>query len=188
MSISWYPTRLSRGPCSTIFASIHPPFSPSSSKTTMRWPPWLATPSEKGEENVKDEDKPTEDWPSSLNATDWSHYRDPRNVIPIVLLTATVLGSYSVYRSYLRRIPDASLIQPTFWRKRSLFGRVTRVGDGDNFRLFHTPGGRLAGWEWVPGRKVPSERADLKDNTVCAVACNDTLRGERMDEMGIDAA
>ena len=43
------------------------------------------------------------------------------------------------------------------------------MGDGDGFRLFHMPGGRLAGWEWLPWRKVPQGRAGLKDNTVCVV-------------------
>lgn len=36
-----------------------------------------------------------------------------------------------------------------------MFGQATSVGDGDNFRLYHTPGGRLLGWGWMPGRKVP---------------------------------
>lgn len=43
------------------------------------------------------------------------------------------------------------------------------MGDGDGFRLFHMPGGRLAGWEWLPWRRVPQGRAGLKDNTVCVV-------------------
>jgi len=41
------------------------------------------------------------------------------------------------------------------------------VGDGDNFRLFHTPGGRLGGWEWFPGRMIPKEKKALQDKTVC---------------------
>jgi hypothetical protein len=40
------------------------------------------------------------------------------------------------------------------------------VGDGDNFRVFHTPGGRLAGWGWLPWRRVPKEKKDLKNKTV----------------------
>ncbi|KAL8748249.1 MAG: hypothetical protein Q9184_007469, partial [Pyrenodesmia sp. 2 TL-2023] len=52
------------------------------------------------------------------------------------------------------------------WRKRSLFGYVTSVGDADNFRIFHTPGGRLAGWGWLPWRRVPDKVKELKDNTV----------------------
>ena len=129
----------------------------------MRWPPWSS--------KDPDEKKPVK-WTDSLNATDWTHYTDPRNVIPVVLLTATALGSYSFYRSYLRRIPQATLIQPKFWRRRSLFGRVTTVGDGDGFRLFHMPGGRLAGWEWLPWRRVPEGRAGLKDNTVRVAGCD----------------
>ena len=110
-------------------------------------------------------DKPVS-WTSTLNSTDWSHYRDPRNFLPILLLTGTCLASYSFYRSYLRRLPTAALIPPPFYRKRSIFGRVTSVGDGDNFRLFHTPGGRLAGWGWLPWRQIPSDKKALKDNTV----------------------
>ncbi len=33
------------------------------------------------------------------------------------------------------------------------------VGDADNFRLFHTPGGRLLGWGWL--RQIPEARKDL---------------------------
>jgi len=124
----------------------------------MPWWPWSS--------NDEDDKRKPVKWSETLNTTDWSHYTDPRNVIPVVLLTATVLGSYSFYRSYLRRIPQANFIQPGFWRKRSLFGRVTRVGDGDNFRLFHTPGGRLGGWGWFPGRIVPKEKKVLQDKTV----------------------
>ena len=125
------------------------------------WWPWSS-------QDEKDKKKVVK-WTDSLNRTDWSHYTDTRNLVPVVLLTTTIIGSYAFYRSYLRRIPQASLIQPGFWRKRSLFGKVTSVGDGDNFRLFHTPGGRLAGWGWLPGRRVPSERKELQDKTVCAV-------------------
>lgn len=127
--------------------------------------PWTWPWSSEGDRN-KDKKKPIR-WADSLNATDWTHYTDPRNVIPVVLLTATILGSYTFYRSYLRRIPQAGYIEPAFWRKRSLFGRVTSVGDGDNFRLFHTPGGRLAGWGWMRNRRVPEEKKELKDRTVC---------------------
>ena len=124
----------------------------------MPWWPWSSN-------DDKDKKNPVK-WTESLNATDWTHYTDPRNVTPVVLLTATVLGSYTFYRSYLRRIPQANLIGPGFWRRRSLFGKVTSVGDGDNFRLFHTPGGRLAGWGWMLGRRIPKEKKELKDRTV----------------------
>lgn len=127
----------------------------------MRWPSWSS-------QSIKDQDGNTKSvsWTETLNATDWAHYTDPRTVIPTIILTGTTLLSVRFYRSYLRRIPQATNIQPGFWRRRSLLGRVTSVGDGDNFRLFHTPGGRLAGWGWIPGRKVPEKREDLKEKTV----------------------
>jgi hypothetical protein len=43
---------------------------------------------------------------------------------------------------------------------------VTSVGDGDNFRIFHTPGGRLAGWGWLLWKRVPRGKKELRDNTV----------------------
>lgn len=125
----------------------------------MRWPPWSS-------KKDGDEDKRYVSWPDSLNAIDWKHYTDPRTVVPTVLLTTTILVSVRLYRSYLRRIPEATYIRPGFFRKRSLFGTVTRVGDADNFHLFHTPGGRIAGWGWLPGRKIPEKKTDLKRNTV----------------------
>ena len=126
----------------------------------MRWPPW----STDSDRNGDDKRRPIS-WSDTLNATDWAHYTDPRNLIPTLLLTTTILASVRLYRSYLRRIPEATYIRPKFFRKRSLFGTVTRVGDADNFHLYHTPGGRLAGWGWMPGRKIPDKKA-LKGNTV----------------------
>lgn len=97
----------------------------------MRWPPWSA----ESERDRNDKKKPVS-WTDNLNATDWSHYTDPRTVIPTILLTTTILVSARLYRTYLRRIPEAAHIKPTFFRKRSLFGTVTRVGDADGCRLF----------------------------------------------------
>ncbi|TAQ90175.1 hypothetical protein B7494_g1513 [Chlorociboria aeruginascens] len=127
----------------------------------MRWPPWSSN-----SEKEKYDRKSKPPWTDSLNATDWSHYTDPRTIIPTVLLTTTLLVSIRLYRSYLHRIPEATHIRPGFFRKRSLFGRVTSVGDADNFHLFHTPGGRIAGWEWLPGRKIPAKKSALKGNTI----------------------
>ncbi|KAI2640588.1 SNase-domain-containing protein [Hypomontagnella submonticulosa] len=114
----------------------------------------------------KDDDssKRAVSWSDSLNGTDWQHYKDPRNWVPTLLVTTTVLASLQIYRSYLRRIPGAVHIQPNFFRKRSLFGQVTSVGDGDNFHLYHTPGGRLAGWGWL--RNVPAKKAELRNRTI----------------------
>ncbi|KAI0196873.1 SNase-domain-containing protein [Astrocystis sublimbata] len=103
-------------------------------------------------------------WTSSLNRTDWDHYKDPSNWIQTVLVTTTVVVSLQIYRSYLRRIPGTVYVRPSFYRRRSLFGHVTSVGDGDNFHLFHTPGGRLTGWGWL--RRVPSKKVELKNRTI----------------------
>lgn len=124
--------------------------------------PW---PFSSSREKEKDSDRRLVSWTESLSATDWEHYKDPRNWVPTLLVTTTVIASLQLYRSYLRRIPGATHIQPNFFRKRSLFGRVTSVGDGDNFHLFHTPGGRLAGWGWL--RRVPTKKVALKGKTVC---------------------
>jgi endonuclease YncB( thermonuclease family) len=131
----------------------------------MRWPPWSP------KSDKEQDDKSYIQWAENLNATDWSHYKDPRTVG--VVLAAAIASSLTtviagkVYRSSVRRIPGAGFIKPTIFRKKSLFGTVTRVGDGDNFHLFHQPGGRLMGWGWMPGRRLPKNKADLKGETVC---------------------
>ncbi|KKY14420.1 putative nuclease domain-containing protein [Phaeomoniella chlamydospora] len=83
-----------------------------------------------------------------------STYTNPSVLVPTVLLTTVLLSTISLSRRYLTHFPSASHIPPSFFRTRSLFGRVTSVGDADNFRLYHTPGGRLAGWGWL--RHIPS--------------------------------
>ncbi|ODH53593.1 hypothetical protein GX48_00011 [Paracoccidioides brasiliensis] len=110
---------------------------------------------------------PKRGWNTSLTARDWAgEFKDPRNLIPTLLLTGGILFCVRIHRQYLRRIPLATNISPTYFHKRSLFGRVTSVGDGDNFRMYHTPGGRLAGWEWLPFRRVPRVKKELKDRTI----------------------
>lgn len=104
------------------------------------------------------------DWNGIINSTDWTQFSEPRTIIPTVLLTGGILFSIHVHRKYLRRIPEVANISPSLFRRRSLLGRVTSVGDGDNFRLYHTPGGRLAGWDWL--RKVPTSKKELRNRTV----------------------
>ncbi|KAF2084003.1 P34-Arc-domain-containing protein [Saccharata proteae CBS 121410] len=123
---------------------------------TMRWP-WSSTP-----------DHDTTTTPLSWTSlADWQQrFRDPANLVPSVLATATALGAVAFYKTYLRRIPTVDHIKPKAFRQRSVFGQVTRVGDADNFHLFHTPGGRLAGWGWMPGRRVPEEKKELRARTI----------------------
>lgn len=95
---------------------------------------------------------------------DWHSYITPQTLISTAVLTSGCIGFYKFYRTFLRRIPAAGNISPAFFRKRSVFGKVTSVGDGDNFRIYHTPGGWLAGWGWW--RSIPTNKKALKDNTV----------------------
>ncbi|KAI9750598.1 MAG: putative endonuclease lcl3 [Candelina submexicana] len=138
----------------------------------MRWPPWSSIPpsppskpSELDDPSPPPAPKPLISWSTSLNSTDWTHYTEPRTLIPTILLTSTALVFARIYRSYLRRIPEAANVEKAWFRKRSLFGYVTSVGDADNFRLFHTPGGRMTGWGWLPGRRIPKARAELRERT-----------------------
>lgn len=85
----------------------------------------------------------------------------------LFLQFSVVFGAIMVFgfwKSHLRRIAKAGNIDEKYYRTRSLLGKVTHVGDGDNFRMFHTPGGRLAGWGWL--RKVPVGKQELKGRTV----------------------
>lgn len=127
---------------------------------TWHWPVADSTPA-----STSPRDSKATDWNKSLNATDWAAFKETRTLIPTVILTGSILALVRIRRR-LRRFPDASSISPAFIRKRSLFGRVTSVGDGDGFRMYHTPGGKLTGWGWLPWKKVPTSKKDLKDKTV----------------------
>ncbi|KZT36256.1 nuclease [Sistotremastrum suecicum HHB10207 ss-3] len=74
----------------------------------------------------------------------------------------STLAGAAVYRRYVKRIPNSEWITPVDLQKRRFIrGVVTSVGDGDNFRLFHTPG---LGWNWpLKVRRIPKK---LKDQTI----------------------
>ncbi|ORY08828.1 putative endonuclease LCL3 [Clohesyomyces aquaticus] len=125
----------------------------------MRWP-WTG-----GEDDEKKSRSVSR--VESVKTTNWSSmFTEPRILIPSLVFTATSVSAIRVYKSYLRRIPSVNHIKPDYFRRRSLFGRVTSVGDADNFRLFHTPGGRLAGWGWLPWKRVPTTREGLVNKTI----------------------
>jgi hypothetical protein len=96
-------------------------------------------------------------------STTWT---DPRTVVLAVGFTVTSVAALRLYKSYLRRIPSVNHIKPDYFRRRSIFGQVTSVGDADNFRLYHTPGGKIAGWGWLPWKTVPTKRERLTNQTV----------------------
>ncbi|KAF2636696.1 SNase-domain-containing protein [Massarina eburnea CBS 473.64] len=123
----------------------------------MRWP-WSDDSGKKGS---------LASWIEDVKTTDWqSAFTDPRIAGPSLVLTAATVAALRMYKSYLRRIPSVNHIKPEYFRRRSLFGKATAVGDADNFRLFHTPGGRMAGWGWLPWKQVPSTKDKLQNNTI----------------------
>ncbi|KAF1968979.1 SNase-domain-containing protein [Bimuria novae-zelandiae CBS 107.79] len=125
----------------------------------MRWP-WLGDEDDEKEISLSARAARfrSQDWSSTLT--------DPATIGASLALTATTVASLRLYKSYLRRIPSVNHIKPNFFRRRSLFGQVTSVGDADNFRLYHTPGGKMAGWGWLPWKKVPTTREGLANNTI----------------------
>ncbi|KAJ5688616.1 endonuclease lcl3 [Penicillium macrosclerotiorum] len=138
----------------------------------MRWPPWRSESS--NDDKQPPECKPSPDSSRPTSATnnpsfplDWAAFTESRTLISTVVLTSGILLAVRLHRQYLRRFPDATSISPSFLRRRTVFGQVTSVGDGDNFRIYHTPGGRLVGWGWLPWKKVPTTKKELKDKTVC---------------------
>ncbi|KAF5329709.1 hypothetical protein D9619_009157 [Psilocybe cf. subviscida] len=69
-----------------------------------------------------------------------------------VATVSTVL----IHKRYAHRVRNSDWVTPTLLtRKRWLKGVVTSVGDGDNFRFFHTP--TLSGYSWpFKFRRIPS--------------------------------
>jgi len=115
-------------------------------------------------------------WASSPNKDGQSEENDPRRhhiesltslplyspeiLIPTAVLTASLLALSTLYHRRLRRIPTVAQLPPSaISSHHSLFGTAVSVGDADNFRLFHTPGGRLLGWGWL--RSIPTSRKEL---------------------------
>lgn len=134
------------------------------SDNKMPWP-WSSSPSDKDKEGkLPGPGVRTVSWNESLDVKDWDHYKDPRTWVPAFVVTTVLLGGLKIYRTYLRRIPSVNYVLPHHFHRRTLFGRVTSVGDGDGFHLYHTPGGRLAGWGWL--RTIPTDKKQLKGQTV----------------------
>ncbi|KAK5940462.1 putative endonuclease lcl3 [Knufia obscura] len=94
----------------------------------------------------------------------------PTTILATTVLTTTIISLFTLQRRFLRRFPTATDIPSTYilpsQRRftRSLFGHVSSIGDADNFRLFHTPLGRLAFWGLL--RKIPDDAKSLRNNTI----------------------
>ncbi|ODV72515.1 Lcl3p [Cyberlindnera jadinii NRRL Y-1542] len=70
---------------------------------------------------------------------------DARVIILSTLVTSTVIGSMKLYKKF-QPIRSIHSIPKAYFHNKTLYGYVTRVGDGDNFHFYHTPGGRWLGW------------------------------------------
>lgn len=89
----------------------------------------------------------------------------PKVLILSAGITTSIIFGFRFYKRYLRRVKTyLDLTSDILDNSRPLYGKVTRVGDGDNFRFYHTPGGIFAGWGWL--RRVPTGRSALKDETL----------------------
>lgn len=84
-------------------------------------------------------------------------------VIGTVVLTSIVLGSKYGFSRYLKQYKEVKEIPSAAFKNRWLYGKVTAVGDGDNFRFFHMPGGVLGGWYTI--RTVPNLERNNANNT-----------------------
>lgn len=103
----------------------------------------------------------------SSSVTDLTSWTDISTIVPVLALTTLSLTSYHLYRRNLRRYSTIDHLPAAIYSRKSsrgLLGHVTSVGDGDNFRFFHTPGGRLAGWGWL--RPIPTDKKDLRGATI----------------------
>ncbi|KAH6898391.1 hypothetical protein B0T10DRAFT_107067 [Thelonectria olida] len=130
----------------------------------MVWPFGSSNP---GKDDKRKDENPAQrsvSWSNSLGTPEPDPFFAAKEWAPTVLFSLAGLGALQLYANYLRRIPGAAFIRPTFFRKRSIYGRVTSVGDGDGFHMFHTPGGRAVGWGWL--RRIPEKRKELKDRTI----------------------
>jgi hypothetical protein len=126
---------------------------------TMRWP-WSGNDDDESKSGLLS-------WAAPTKSTDFAgSWTEPRTLIPSLVLTASMVAGVRFYKAYLRRIPTVNHIKPNYFRRKSLFGKVTSVGDADNFRLYHTPGGRMAGWGWLPRKRVPTTKEALAQQTV----------------------
>ncbi|KAK9479815.1 hypothetical protein V1514DRAFT_327445 [Lipomyces japonicus] len=106
---------------------------------------------------------------SSSDAGTFVPFFSVTTLVQSCALTGTILLATATYYRFLRRVRTARDIPDWYFtstlpngssnnskRSKTLLGRVVHVGDGDNFRFFHTPGGIWAGWNWL--RPVPFEQ------------------------------
>lgn len=142
----------------------------------MSWADWLWSSAKKTRDDAEKgtllptavpDSKPAIALPQAAEDAQHARFTPAQTVIACAATTASTLIGIRFYKAYLRRIPNINHLKPEDFRRRRLYGYVTSVGDGDNFRFFHTPGGRLAGWGWRKGRRVQDlSRSELRHQTI----------------------
>ncbi|WVO18564.1 hypothetical protein L204_106283 [Cryptococcus depauperatus] len=93
--------------------------------------------------------------------------QDPVLVGILSALGTSVLtfGGFLGYRRFWRRIRNADYVTSEMLRRKTwVRGIVTSVGDGDNLRLYHTPGPFYR--YPLKFRSVPTTQKELKDETL----------------------
>lgn len=99
-----------------------------------------------------------------------SSFTSYETIVSSTVICASFVGGFYVYRSYLRRVANVYKIPDSFIKKRSMLGKVTSVGDADNFHFYHTPGGVLGGWGWLRHAPKVNSRG-LKGQTIHVRLC-----------------
>lgn len=75
-----------------------------------------------------------------------------------------------VYRRGFKRIRSVEDVTPAMWKARKIIrGRVTSVGDGDGFHLYHQP--RFLAWLPVPKKSKTSSDLSIRLAAVDAPEC-----------------
>ena len=88
---------------------------------------------------------------------------DPQILVFVALTSVGSVLGYKFYLKRLSRFPTVQHLPPNLLDgKHRLQGKVTFVGDGDNFRLYHTPGGRI----YSLIKSIPDTRKELKGETL----------------------
>ncbi|KAI9435460.1 hypothetical protein H4582DRAFT_1969525 [Lactarius indigo] len=105
--------------------------------------------------------------PSAHDSSRIPDQPDTNAIVALAFLlgSATTLSTYAIYRRFFMRLVSAEWVTPNILKRRPwVTGVVTSVGDGDNFRLYHTPG---FGWRGLlKFRHIPRRSRELVGKTI----------------------
>ncbi|KAF8503878.1 hypothetical protein JB92DRAFT_2739261 [Gautieria morchelliformis] len=92
-------------------------------------------------------------------------FATPQVATAFALGSLSTVGVIALRTRCFKRIPTSDWVHPrVIAKKKWIKGVVTSVGDGDGFRLYHTPG---PFWTWpLKLRRVPVTAKELKDETI----------------------